>query len=138
MSCWAGLDPGRCKCGLVLVDLNGHTVCEGRIVPPEAVAPILSAWSAAVDLQGIVLGNGTTSRRWRDQLPSIAPLHLVDERGSTLQARQRYWELWPPRLWRRLIPLGLQSPPEALDAVAALVLVEKHLQQRFSWARTAC
>ncbi len=136
MNCWAGLDPGRCKCGLVLVDIEQHCVRDGMVVPPETVENILRNWVTTADLKGIVLGDGTTSRRWLKALPEIAPLHPIDERGSTLQARQRYWELWPPRSWRRLIPLGLQTPPGELDAIAALVLVEKHLGMRFTWNET--
>ena len=133
MSFWAGLDPGRCKCGLVLVDLDHCTVREGCIVPPEAVRAVLENWRNTAGLDGIVLGDGTTSRRWLQDLSNLAPMHEVDERDSTLQARQRYWDLWPPLGWRRLLPLGLQIPPSELDDLAALVLVERHLRQTFSW-----
>ena len=133
MSYWAGLDPGRCKCGLVRVDLDRCTVREGCIVPPEAVRAVLENWHNTAGLDGIVLGDGTTSRRWLQDLSNLAPMHEVDERASTLQARQRYWDLWPPHGWRRLLPLGLQIPPSELDDLAALVLVERHLQQTFSW-----
>ena len=136
MNCWAGLDPGRCKCGLVLVDIEQLCVRDAIVVPPDTVENILRNWVTTANLKGIVLGDGTTSRRWLKALPEIAPLHPIDERGSTLQARQRYWELWPPRSWRRLIPLGLQTPPGELDAIAALVLVEKHLGMRFTWDET--
>ena len=99
MSWWAGLDPGRCKCGLVLVDLERNFVREGRIVPPDAVHGVIHDWHRTFRLSGIVVGDGTTSRRWLQELSNLAPVHEVVERGSTLQARQRYWELWPPRGW---------------------------------------
>ena len=95
MSFWAGLDPGRCKCGLVLVDLDHCTVREGCIVPPEAVRAVLENWHNTAGLDGIVLGDGTTSRRWLQDLSNLAPMHEVDERDSTLQARQRYWDRGP-------------------------------------------
>ena len=134
MSWWAGLDPGRCKCGLVLVDLERNFVREGRTVPPDAVHGVIHDWHRTFRLNGIVVGDGTTSRRWLQELSNLAPVHEVVERGSTLQARQRYWELWPPRGWRRLVPIGLQTPPSELDSLAALVLVERHLENKFSWS----
>ena len=37
----AVLDPGRCKCGLVLADLQLGLVREGHVLAPEAVEPWL-------------------------------------------------------------------------------------------------
>ena len=136
MNRWAALDPGRSKCGLVLVDLDQRVVDVGLVIPPETVAATLRGWNSPTGLTGIVIGDGTGSDRWIRELPAIAPVHSVDERGSTLAARGRYWELWPPRGWRRLVPLGLQTPPGNLDAVAALVLLEKHLRTRCQWPGT--
>ena len=136
MNRWAALDPGRSKCGLVLVDLDQRVVDVGLVIPPETVATTLRRWNSPTGLTGIVVGDGTSSDRWIRELPAVAPGHSVDERGSTLAARGRYWELWPPRGWRRLVPLGLQTPPGNLDAVAALVLLEKHLRTRCRWPGT--
>ena len=58
---------------------------------------------------------------------------LIPEKGTTLRARSRYWELWPVRGWQRLLPLGMRMPPVDLDAVAALVMLEDHLGIRFTW-----
>jgi RNase H-fold protein (predicted Holliday junction resolvase) len=77
-----------------------------------------------------VLGNGTSSRQWQRDLADLAvPVLLVDEWGTTLAARQRYWQLWPPRGWRRLLPMGLRLPPRDLDDLAAQILLERWLQR---------
>ena len=57
------------------------------------------------------------------------PLYLVDEKYSTEEAKTLYWKLFPPRGWRSLIPLGLQTPPEPLDGYAAVVQVRRFLEQ---------
>ena len=129
----AALDPGRSKCGLVLVDTDLGVVLEGQVVQAGSVLETLGQWRSQKPLARMVMGNGTASAHWRDQLPADLQLTVVDERGTTLLARSRYWELWPPRGWRRLLPEGLRIPPCDLDAVAALVILESALNCRFSW-----
>ncbi|MCT0224552.1 resolvase [Synechococcus sp. CS-1328] len=123
----AGLDPGRNKCGLVRTDATGQRIVEAAVLTPEAAWQQLSAWCAEGLVADIVLGNGTGSQRWQTRLAPIAAVHLVDERGSTLAARQRYWELFPPRGWRRCLPRGLRQPPRDWDDVVAQLLLERFL-----------
>jgi hypothetical protein len=61
-----------------------------------------------------------------EAMPSASVL-LVDERETTLQARERYWEHNPRRGWRRLLPSSLQTPPEPVDDFVALILAERVL-----------
>ena len=130
----AGVDPGRSKCGLVLVDTESLQVLSGAVVICEQVLDRLSDWQVAGGLDGIVLGDGTGSAAWLPKLRSLAPVQQVNEYGTTLRARRRYWELWPPRGWQRLIPRGLLIPPEELDAIAALVMVEDSLGTPCRWS----
>jgi hypothetical protein len=78
----------------------------------------------------IVIGSGTNSKEIihlvREDLPSIGIL-VVDEKETTLQARERYWEYNPRRGWRRLLPATLQVPPEPVDDFVALILAERVL-----------
>ena len=130
----AGVDPGRSKCGLVLVDTESLQVLSGAVVICEQVLDRLSDWQLAGGLDGIVLGAGPGSAAWLPKLRSLAPVQQVNEYGTTLRARRRYWELWPPRGWQRLIPRGLLIPPEELDAIAALVMVEDSLGTPCRWS----
>ena len=130
----AGVDPGRSKCGLVLVDTESLQVLSGAVVICEQVLDRLRSWKSTGGLDGIVLGDGTGSAAWLPELQSLAPVQQVDEYGTTLRARQRYWELWPPRGLQRLLPRGLLIPPEELDAIAALVMVEDSLGRPCRWS----
>ena len=130
----AGVDPGSSKCGLVLVDTESLEVLNGAVVICEQVLDRLSAWKVAGGLDGIVLGDGTGSSAWLPKLQSLAPVQQVNEYGTTLRARTRYWDLWPPRGWQRLLPRGLLIPPEELDAIAALVMVEDSLGTQCRWS----
>ena len=126
----AALDPGRSKCGLVRTDSQRLQVEEALILPPDSCRATLAAWHGQGLLVAVVLGNGTTSRSWCDTLADLQiPTQLVDEWGTTLAARERYWQLWPPRGWRRLLPQGLRLPPRQLDDLAAQVLLERWLQR---------
>ena len=58
----AVLDPGRCKCGLVLADLDLGLVREGHLLTPEAVEPWLERWNQDQPLDHILIGNGTGSQ----------------------------------------------------------------------------
>ena len=133
MSRVAGLDPGRSKCGLVLVETGSALVQAGLVLPPDSVIKQLEVWGKENALALIVIGDGTGSRGWPERLKPLAPVRSVDEQGTTLRARQRYWQLWPPRGLQRLIPEGLRVPPSELDAVAALVMVEEHLKLICRW-----
>ena len=123
----AGLDPGSSKCGLVLADSSQGQVLEGAILPPPASQGLLQAWQQR-GLARVILGNGTGSHTWRPLLRQLnLELTLVDERGSSLAARQRYWELDPPNPWMRLLPTGLRLPPRDIDDVVAQLLLERWL-----------
>lgn len=123
----AGLDPGRNKCGLVRTDPARERIVEALVLPPEQAWQQLKAWHAGQPLAAVVLGDGTGERPWHRRLEALLPVLLVDERHSTLAARQRYWQLYPPRGWRRLLPEGLRQPPRDWDDVVAQLLVERWL-----------
>ena len=124
---WAALDPGRNKCGLVRCNPDHTAVVEARIEPAEVCLERLSGWRAE-GLEGVVLGNGTGSGPWPEQLQVMGlAVEVVDEQGSTLAARERYWQLLPPRGWRRLLPKGLRLPPRPIDDVVAQLLLERWL-----------
>ncbi|WP_320668308.1 resolvase [Prochlorococcus sp. MIT 1307] len=133
MRSFIAIDPGNKKCGLLLADLEADLVLDGRVIDSNAVIDCILEWRAQGPIDGIVLGNGTTSKYWEVRLKGLAPIEIVEERGTTLRARERYWELWPPGIWLRWLPRGLLLPTNPLDAVAALVLLEDHLSKKLNW-----
>ncbi|MBQ9698034.1 MAG: pre-16S rRNA-processing nuclease YqgF [Acidaminococcaceae bacterium] len=141
-SYYLGVDPGRDKTGVALVDASGAIVAV-RVLRtrsfPDALARFLSetlqasnAWALRQKLRAVVIGNGTNSAAHaasvKQSLAGI-PLYEIDEKNSTEEARALYWELFPPKGWRSLVPLGLQVPPEPLDGYAAVIQVRRFLEQ---------
>lgn len=127
------IDPGSSKCGFALVHRNESDAIElvrHEIVTTENVAERATELHTEHAFTLIVVGNGTRSRSivesLRDAMPSIGIL-VVDERETTMQARERYWEHNPRRGWRKFLPATLQTPPVAIDDYAALILAERVL-----------
>jgi hypothetical protein len=61
---------------------------------------------------------------------------VVEERGTTLAARDRYWQLFPAGGWRRWLPAGLRQPPRDWDDVVAQLLLERWLGHELERIRT--
>lgn len=124
------VDPGRRKCGLAVVSA-GRGVLYRDIVPAEELEGAVRRAVERHRPDRVLVGGSTGSReavrRLRDAL--ALELTVVDERHTTERARRRYYQENPPRgLWR-LVPLGLQVPPEPYDDYAAVVMAEEFLEK---------
>jgi RNase H-fold protein (predicted Holliday junction resolvase) len=80
----------------------------------------------------IVMGNLTTAKSWqqtiKSNLKTSIPVVMVDERNSSLEARDRYWQMYPPKGLSKLIPQGMRLPPRPVDDIVAILLIERYLQ----------
>jgi RNase H-fold protein (predicted Holliday junction resolvase) len=127
------IDPGTVRCGMALVrrESDGKLKLLWRqIIPADAVVTHLQEAYDVHPYSLLIIGAGTNVavvvRQIRSQLPAISMLE-VDERDTTIQARERYWEQHPRRGWRRFVPATLTVPPEPIDDYAALVIAERVL-----------
>ena len=127
---YLGIDPGRSKTGLALVDSVGKIVklhiAESQNIDNEIVEFIKKSCPVQ-----IVLGNGTNSRNICEVVQKVLPdvfITVVEESHSTEEARTLYWQENPPKGLKKLIPLGLLVPPIPLDAYAAVILVRRFLE----------
>ena len=129
------IDPGLKKCGVILVDKELRLVLEGKVVNSKSVIQLIDIWQRESEIDLIVMGNGTSSNNLTLEISKYfsIPINLSAEKDSTLRARNRYWELWPKPFFLRLIPKGLVVPPDNLDAIAALVLLEDYLKYKLDW-----
>lgn len=126
---YLGIDPGRSKTGLALVDAAG-SILALHIAHTEHIDVELSAFAGKEQLAGIIMGDGTNSKAIGQAVSKVfaaVPLALVGEAHSTEEARSLYWQVNPPRGWRKLVPLGMLVPSEPLDAYAAVVQVKRWL-----------
>jgi hypothetical protein len=121
------VDPGRSKCGVAVCSAGG--VQARRIVPVDLLSDLIVDWIGRYHVTDIVVGDRTGSSAVLERLSPIRaiPIRRIPEGGTTLRARARYFAEHPPRGWRRLLPSGLQTPPEPYDDYAAVLLAEAAL-----------
>ena len=126
-----GFDPGRDKCGVAVMGLDMKLHYHQVIPAKEAIATI-QALHQKFSISLLVMGDQTTARHWKEQLNrEITPLSvvMVDERYSSLEARDRYWQMYPPKGFSRLLPHGLRQPPRPVDDIVAIILLERYFKR---------
>jgi RNase H-fold protein (predicted Holliday junction resolvase) len=128
-----GFDPGRDKCGIAVMARDRNLVYQ-KVIPSSQALATMSQLCQQYPIQHIVLGNQTTSQMWLNQIKSlfsddVIAISLVDERNSSLEARDRYWQLYPPQGLAQLIPQGMRIPPRPVDDIVAILLIERFLKQ---------
>jgi|SRR5579864_133918 len=124
-----GIDPGLTKCGYAAVSSSGQRL-RIEVIPTDRLTERLQRDLQAADVRMICVGNATTSARAVSLIKQTwpqAPVILIDETNTTLQARRLYYKDHPPRGLMRLIPRGLLVPKEPLDGYAALLIVQRYL-----------
>ncbi len=130
------IDPGHKKCGILLADVKSRDVIDARISNLENFSDLVCLWNEKYHIEKIIIGDGTNCKYLEAKLKEkkINNIFFIDERESTLRARFRYWEIWPPNFIFRFVPKELLFPPENLDAIVALILLEDFLNQRLNWS----
>lgn len=115
------IDPGR-HIGVAFVSLQGEL-----------------GWHAITNLMGlrtlelpenatVIVGNGTGAQQVTAVLQTRGiKYQLVEERNTSLEARQLYFADHPPRGWQRLLPPGLRSPSVLIDDYAAYAIALRFL-----------
>ncbi len=128
-----GFDPGREKCGLALVGVDRQLFYH-QVVASDAVLATINALSQQHPISLVVMGDQTTAKEWKQRLEAgISPqisIFSVDERYSSLEARDRYWDMYPPKGLYRLIPKGMRQTSQPIDDIVAIILVERYLEQQ--------
>ncbi|WP_066424339.1 pre-16S rRNA-processing nuclease YqgF [Anabaena sp. 4-3] len=127
-----GFDPGKDKCGLAIMGLD-RQLHYHQVVPSQEAVTTIGVLCQQFPVSLMVMGNQTTAKRWKQQLNQelVEPLNivLVDERYSTLEARDRYWQMYPPKGLIKLLPQGMRQPPRPIDDIVAILLIERYLNR---------
>lgn len=132
MEAIVGIDPGREKCGLAVLTPDGD-VLERAVVARADLEERLRALVGRYRVRRVVLGDRTGSDEVAQSLAqaglaeTLGGISRVDEHMSSVEGRALYWRSRPPRGWRRLVPVGLLTPPEPYDGWVAEVLVRRYL-----------
>lgn len=115
------IDPGK-HVGIAFVSLQGEL-----------------GWHTITDVAGlnmlelpkdatVIVGNGTGAQQVTRVLQTRnINYQLVEERNTSLEARQLYFAGHPPKGWQRLLPPGLRSPNVLIDDYAAYAIALRFL-----------
>ncbi|MGF1569269.1 MAG: resolvase [Nodosilinea sp.] len=126
-----GFDPGSQKCGIAIMGLD-RIVCHQQVVAAEVGLAQIESLRQQFPISTIVLGDQTASKTWKDilsQLPDPPRIMLVDERYTSLEARDRYWQMYPPTGLAQLMPQALRTIPRPIDDIVAILLIERYLNR---------
>ena len=127
------IDPGKSKCGLVLAEISEKKVYQAIIIKSELLENYVRHLIAAEDISQIIIGNGTTNKEIREKLDFFKKeIITFEEKNSTLRAKARYFELFPIRGLKFLIPREVFILNKNLDAISALIILEDYCNIKFT------
>lgn len=123
------VDPGRDKCGMAVLSAQGEILWR-QVVETASLPELARKRFEEYQPKLLVLGNGTTSKAAEARLKETFPeleVRVVDEYRTTEEAKKLYWQVNPPKGWRKLLPLSMQVPPEPVDDLVAVILAQREL-----------
>ena len=127
------IDPGKCKCGLVLADLHQKRVDQAVVLDTALLPQYLKNLNSVENISKVIIGNGTTSSENIEKLKFLKKeLIVVEEKNTTFRAKKRYFELFPIRGLRNLLPKEIFIMNKNLDAVSALIILEDLYNDKFT------
>ena len=130
------IDPGKYKCGLVLVDIKKKEIDQAIVLNTEFLPKYVKNLKSVENISKVIMGNGTTSKENRDKLKFIKKdLILFEEKNTTYRAKKRFFELFPIRGLKNLLPKELFIINKNLDAVSALIILEDYCNDKFTLSK---
>ena len=127
------IDPGKYKCGLVLAEISEKKVYKAIILKSELLADYVRNLNTVEDISKIVIGNGTNSRKIIEKLDFLKQeIITFEEKNTTYRAKARYFELFPIKGLKFLIPREVFILNKNLDAISALIILEDYCKMKFT------
>ena len=130
------IDPGKCKCGLVLVDLIKKKVDQAVVLNTEFLPNYVKTLKSVENISKVIIGNGTTSKENIEKLEFIKKdLIIFEEKNTTYRAKKRFFELFPVTGLKILLPKEFFLMNKNLDAVSALIILEDYCNEKFNLSK---
>ena len=128
------IDPGRNKCGLVVAETSEKKVFKATIIQSELLQEYVRQIINSEEISKIIIGNGTTSSEMRERLDFFKKeIITFEEKNTTYRAKARYFDLFPIKGWKFLIPREIFILNKNLDAISALVILEDYCKLKFTF-----
>ena len=130
------IDPGKCKCGLILAEISEKKVYKAIILKTELLENFVRNLNTVENISKIIIGNGTTSKDIKEKLDFLnKEIITFEEKNTTYRAKTRYFELFPIKGFKNFIPREVFILNKNLDAISALIILEDYCKIKFSLDR---
>ena len=127
------IDPGKSKCGLVLAEISEKKVYKAIILKSDLLVDYVSNLNTFENISQIIIGNGTTSGVIREKLDFLKKeIITYEEKNTTFRAKSRYFELFPIKGLKFLIPREEFILNKNLDVISALIILEDYCKMKFT------
>ena len=128
MTKYISIDPGKCKCGVIIADLKSKRVLKAIVIDSRYLVQNIKTFIEKDKNIKVLIGNGTTSIQHVKSLSFLENnLTIVEEKNTTYRSRQRYFEIFPIKGIKRFLPRDVFLQNINLDAISALVILEDYL-----------
>lgn len=128
--CVLVVDPGSQKTGMAVLDFSGNILVKKNCSNKELLSYVQELDQNYFP-QYWIFGNKGAGRKVREELNKInirsVEVFLADEHRSSEEGRKLFWTENSPRGWKKLLPLGLQTPDQPWDDWAAVVIGRRWL-----------
>ena len=130
---YLSIDPGKCKCGLVLAEISEKKVYKAIILKSELLERYVRNLNTIENISKIIIGNGTNSCEIIEKLDFIKKeIITFEEKNTTYRAKSRYFVLFPITGLKFLIPKEIFILNKNLDAISALIILEDYCKVKFN------
>jgi len=127
------IDPGKSKCGLVLAEISEKKIYKAIILRSALIEDYVRNLNTVEDISKIIIGNGTSSSEIKKKLDFLKKeIITFEEKNTTYRAKARYFELFPIRGLKFLIPREVFILNKNLDAISALIILEDYFKMKFT------
>ena len=132
MTKYISIDPGKCKCGLILADFECKIILKAVVIESSLLVDNIIDLINEYQNTKVIIGNGTSSKDHINSLNFLENLTIVEEKNTTVRAKQRYFEIFPIRWFQRFLPRDIFLLNINLDAISALIILEDFLEFKFT------
>ena len=130
------IDPGSEKTGTAVVNDDGSLVTKAIVPTPDRLSYVEEIYGK-YPFSHIVMGDGTNHKhlqplveQWIADGRRAVTFSLIDEKFTTVEGRNLYFQCTPRKGWRRFIPLSLQYPPEPVDDFVAWIIGRRYITKK--------
>ena len=119
-----------------MADLYQKRVDQAVVLKTEFLPQYIKTLNSSENISKVLIGNGTTSRQNIEKLKFLKKeLVVVEEKNTTFRAKKRYFELFPIKGLKILLPKEIFIMNKNLDALSALIILEDYCNDKFTLSK---